>query len=101
MIVVRGGDELRGTIAHVYEALGLPVRPEVAGAIADGHPGIATEQIQASILQFTRNRLEAELTTIVPDLSLEAERLMTTLSGRFRVADESRSQAQLSQQVDR
>jgi octanoyl-[GcvH]:protein N-octanoyltransferase len=74
VLVVRGGDELRATISAVYAALGLPVRPDVAGAMSDHHPGITTDSIKNSILASIGERLQVEPTSIAPDLRQAAER---------------------------
>lgn len=80
VLVVRGGNEVRTTISDVYEALGLPVRREVAGAISDGHPGITTDTIEGSILESVRDELQVEPIAIAPALHQAAERLVTALA---------------------
>ena len=73
VLVVRGGDELRATISAVYEALGLPVCPDVAGAMSDMYPGITMNSIENSIMASIGDRLLVELTAIAPDVRQAAE----------------------------
>lgn len=63
VLAVRGGEQLRATIADVYAALDLPVRPETAGAIADCHPNVATETIARSVIHLTHERFHVTAAT--------------------------------------
>lgn len=46
--------ELRAVLIPVYEALGLELRPETAGGIADLEPGLEVEDVIASFLAILR-----------------------------------------------
>jgi octanoyl-[GcvH]:protein N-octanoyltransferase len=80
VLVVRGGDGLRATISDVYKALDLPVRRDLAGAIADGHPDITINTIEGSVLESISHLLRVEPTTIAPELRQAAQILVTQMA---------------------
>jgi len=54
VLTVGQTQELRAVLIPVYEALGLELRPETAGGVADLEPGLAVEDVIDSLLAVLR-----------------------------------------------
>lgn len=54
VLTVGQTEQLRAVLIPVYEALGLELRPETAGGVADVEPGLGVEDVIASLLAVLR-----------------------------------------------
>ena len=76
VIVCDGGEELRGVLEPVYEALGLEWDPATTGSVADVAPGMTTADVEAALLAALGQRFdlsEAEPDRATLDLARELE----------------------------
>jgi lipoate-protein ligase A len=58
VVVVDGGERIRGVLGPVYAALGLDWRPATVGAVADEAPGTSWEQVRDALLAEYGSRYE-------------------------------------------
>jgi lipoate-protein ligase A len=50
VVVVGHGREIRDVLVDVYAALGIAWRPQTAGALADHHPQLTVEAVEAAVV---------------------------------------------------
>jgi lipoate-protein ligase A len=56
VLVVDGGDELRGTISDVYGALDIAVEPDLAGALSDRYAGLTSAGLAVTLCAHAHER---------------------------------------------
>lgn len=69
VLTVAGPDELVGTLVPVYRELGIEWRPETAGAVAQGVPGVTADDFESALL----GRLRSGTHLVDGDLDPETE----------------------------
>ena len=50
VIMVHGADRARAALAASYPLMGLELRPETVGCVADAVPGVTVEDVRAEVL---------------------------------------------------
>lgn len=76
VLVVDGGPSLRTIIGEVYNALGLPVEADAAGAVSDQRSDVSVESVFGRVLEVVRAHHRAEPASLHGDLVERAARLV-------------------------
>ena len=80
VLVVRDAARVAAVVSELYAALGLPVDPEVTGAVADEAPGVGLDAVEDALVAAYAARGPLREATFAPDLLQAAEEL----EARFR-----------------
>ncbi len=73
-IVAAGSERLRGVLAPVYSALGLPFDPRALGSVEDERPGTAPEEVAEALLSELARRHDLVPEPLDPSLIARAAR---------------------------